>query len=92
MLKGYLLALIDPEFRPSALRVALLVGTLLFLINHGAALLTGHMTASRWLSGLFTYIVPYCVNVQGRYASCSLRVIQMEKPTTLLKSSGRASR
>ncbi|HEY9880776.1 MAG TPA: nitrate/nitrite transporter NrtS [Leptolyngbyaceae cyanobacterium] len=89
-MKGYLLALLDPEFRPSALRVALLVGTLLFSINHGAALITGSMTTSRWLSGLLTYIVPYCVNVQGRYAARCQNFPKVEEPIALTVKSGSA--
>ncbi|HEY9880018.1 MAG TPA: nitrate/nitrite transporter NrtS [Leptolyngbyaceae cyanobacterium] len=90
-MKGYLLALLDPEFRFSALKVALVIGTLLFSLNHGAALLTGNMTPGRWLSGILTYIVPYCVNVQGRYAAqrCLLPV---EKPIALAGKSGNATR
>jgi len=38
--------------------VALVVGSLLFAINHGSAVLRGEMTRERWLR-LFTYLVPY---------------------------------
>lgn len=79
-MKGYLFALIGPEFRADALKVALLVGTLLFSINHGAALLTHTMTIERWVAGLLTYVVPYCVNVQGRYASQMRRTRTTETP------------
>ena len=37
-------AWIAPRLRPTALRVTL-VGSLLFLVNHGAAVLQGTMTA-----------------------------------------------
>lgn len=70
-MKGFLLALVSPRYRKDAFKVALLVGTLLFSINHGAALLTRTMTSERWVAGLLTYVVPYCVNVQGRYAARS---------------------
>lgn len=65
--KGYLVSLLDPALAPTAIRVALLIGTLLFVINHGAALLKGQMNTDRWLSALLTYIVPYCVNLHGQY-------------------------
>lgn len=65
--KGYLASLINPVLVPTALRVALVIGTLLFAINHGAALLKGQMNADRWLSAGLTYIVPYCVNIHGQY-------------------------
>lgn len=54
---------------PMALKVAAIVGTVLFIINHGAALTQGKMTRSRWLSGLLTYLVPYAVNIHGQYVS-----------------------
>lgn len=67
-MKGFLAALIDREYSAKAVKVALFVGTLLFVINHGAAALKGEMNRTRWLSALLTYAVPYGVNVQGQYA------------------------
>ncbi|MEL6399624.1 MAG: nitrate/nitrite transporter NrtS [Cyanobacteria bacterium J06607_6] len=64
---GYLAALKDPTLRPMAIQVALVVGTILFLINHGAALMQGKMTLGRWASALLTYGVPYAVNIHGQY-------------------------
>ncbi|NEO03165.1 MAG: hypothetical protein F6K50_49990 [Moorea sp. SIO3I7] len=52
---------------PTALRVALVVGSVLFVINHGSALLQGQMNRERWISGGLTYIVPYLVNIHGQY-------------------------
>lgn len=62
-------ALIDPRLAPSAVRVALVVGSLLFTINHGSALAKGEMTRTRWLSGLITYLIPYGVNIHGQFTS-----------------------
>ncbi|NJL49457.1 MAG: nitrate/nitrite transporter NrtS [Leptolyngbyaceae cyanobacterium SM2_5_2] len=67
--KTYWQSLKDPRFVPTALRVALVIGSLLFIINHGAALWQGTMTRQRWLSGLLTYIVPYCVSIHGQYTN-----------------------
>lgn len=53
----------------SAIRVALVVGTILFAINHGSALLEGSMTGGRWVSVLLSYLVPYCVYIIGRASS-----------------------
>jgi hypothetical protein len=64
----YLQSLGDRQFVPTALKVALVVGTILFLINHGWAVLHGQMTPSRWISGGLTYVVPYMVNVHGQYS------------------------
>jgi hypothetical protein len=41
----------DSALRPTALKVALVVGSLLFAMNHGSAVLHGEMTRERWLDG-----------------------------------------
>lgn len=46
----------------TALKVALLVGTLLALINHGASLIALHLTGTQWLQVGLTYLVPYGVS------------------------------
>ncbi len=68
MVKGYLLSLFDPEFIATGLKTAIFVGSLLFIINHGLALLRGEMTLDRWLSVIATYAMPYLVNVYGQYS------------------------
>lgn len=70
-LKEYGASLFNREFMPTALRVALVVGSVLFAINHGTALLKGNMTRDRWISAVLTYLVPYAVNIHGQYASSS---------------------
>jgi len=67
-LKAYLRSLMDPEFVGTGLRTALFVGSLLFLINHGAALLRGDMNPERWTSVLLTYLMPYLVSVYGQFS------------------------
>lgn len=67
--KGYFASLIEPKFVPTAIKVALVVGSILFTINHGSAVLQGSMSRDRWISGLLTYIVPYFVNIHGQYIS-----------------------
>lgn len=53
-----------------SIKMALVVGTLLALINHGQALLTGHFTPDHLLPLLFTYLVPFTVamssQIQGK--------------------------
>ncbi|MEL6929251.1 MAG: nitrate/nitrite transporter NrtS [Cyanobacteria bacterium J06600_6] len=61
--------LLDPRFAPTAVRVSLIVGSVLFTINHGAALAKGEMTKARWFSGLITYLVPYSVSIHGQHTS-----------------------
>jgi hypothetical protein len=68
-LRGYGRALVAPTYRPTALRVALVVGSLLLMINHGQALMRGQMTCDRWWAALLTYVVPYAVNVHGQYSA-----------------------
>ena len=68
-MNGFTKALLDPKFAPSAVRVAIVVGSVLFTINHGSALAKGEMTRTRWLSGLITYLIPYSVNIHGQFTS-----------------------
>jgi hypothetical protein len=63
----------DPSLKPTAMRVALVVGTALFLVNHGSAVLEGKMNRDRWLAGLITYLVPYTVSLHGQYVARSKR-------------------
>jgi hypothetical protein len=45
-----------------ALLYALVVGTVLIAINHGDALLSGHVGAERWWKMGLTVLVPYTVS------------------------------
>jgi len=71
-LKEFCLSVVDRELMPTALRVALVVGSVLFVINHGSALLQGQMNRQRWISAGLTYMVPYLVNIHGQYTIRSL--------------------
>jgi hypothetical protein len=61
--------LFNPRFAPTALKVALFVGTVLFVINHGKAFLNGQMNQDRWISAGLSYCVPYLVNIHGQFVS-----------------------
>ncbi|MCT7961481.1 nitrate/nitrite transporter NrtS [Laspinema sp. D1] len=61
--------LFNPRFAPTALKVALFVGTVLFVINHGKAFLNGQMNQDRWISAGLSYCVPYLVNTHGQFVS-----------------------
>ena len=67
-IKEYLGSLFDQEFMPTGLKTVLVVGSLLFLINHGAAFWRGEMNLERWASALLSYLMPYLVSVYGQYA------------------------
>lgn len=69
LLKEFWRNLFNPQFVPTALRVALVVGTILLMINHGNALLQGQMSRDRWISAALTYCVPYLVNIHGQFIS-----------------------
>jgi hypothetical protein len=66
---AFFAALLDWRYGRSAAVVAVVVGSLLFAINHGFALVQGQMTQGRWISAMLTYVVPYVVNVHGQYTS-----------------------
>ncbi len=51
-----------PEVRVRALKVALVVGTILVLINHINAILAGEVDAGRFFQMVLTYFVPYGVS------------------------------
>jgi hypothetical protein len=64
---GYLRALVTPHLASRAVRVAFVIGTLLFAINHGAAVRSRTMTQARWISAGLTYLVPYAVSIHGQF-------------------------
>lgn len=45
--------------------VALVVGTVLFLINQVDVVLAGRATGLTWLKVALTYLVPFCVSNYG---------------------------
>jgi membrane-associated PAP2 superfamily phosphatase len=53
-----------------SIRMALVIGTILGIINHGQAIVTGHFTSDRLFSLLLTYCVPFSVSlfsqIQGK--------------------------
>lgn len=66
---GFLQALFNKKLSKTAIKVALVVGSILFIINHGTALFEGKMNRDRWISAFVTYFVPYSVNIHGQYVS-----------------------
>lgn len=61
----------------SALKLSLLVGTVLAAINHGPALLEGGLDRGRYLQIALTYLVPYGVSTYS-----SVKALQGLAPQT----------
>ena len=51
----------EASVRKRAIKVAMLVGSILAVINHGDALLSGDASATVWIKIVLTFVVPYCV-------------------------------
>ncbi len=69
--KEFGLCLFNQDMMPTALKVSVVVGSILFIINHGSALIKGQMNRERWISAGITYLIPYIVNIHGQYVSRS---------------------
>ena len=65
-LRGILSYCLERDTLVHSARTALLVGTILALINHGADMLSGQLSA-RWIVPLLiTYLVPFSVATYGQ--------------------------
>ena len=53
-----------PHLR-ATVRISLIVGTILFVINQLDVVLSGHATTSTWVKAAITYVVPFCVSNLG---------------------------
>lgn len=54
-----------PPYLKKTLRITLIVGSILFLINHLDEVLRGQATFAVWIKGAATYLVPFCVANSG---------------------------
>jgi hypothetical protein len=48
--------------------IALLVGTLLSLVNQGSLIFAGTATAVTWVRVVVNFLVPFCVSSAGFYS------------------------
>jgi len=62
-MKRFFILARSPQVVARALRVALVVGTALTLINQGDRLIAG--LAPSWIKMALTYLIPYCVSTHG---------------------------
>jgi len=58
----------DPRIVRRAVGFAVVVGTILILINHGDSLLAGSIDGRRLLKMALTVLVPYCVSTLSSVA------------------------
>ncbi|MEH6581761.1 MAG: nitrate/nitrite transporter NrtS [Halioglobus sp.] len=63
----------------NALRVALIVGTILALINHGGKIFALSLTTESLLKILLTYFVPYCVSTYSAVKALQARTEQASR-------------
>lgn len=54
-----------PPYIKRTLRVSLIVGSILFAVNHLDEVVAGHATRLTWLKGIATCCVPFCVSNLG---------------------------
>lgn len=74
MLHKYLTIALSNEVVVTALRLALVVGTILALINHGAEILQGILTKGNIYQMALTYLVPYSVSTYSSVKAIQKRV------------------
>ncbi len=60
--RGFFSLAVSPEVLPRAIKVSLLVGTILALINHGEKILTLSVSSQDLFKVFLTYLVPYAVS------------------------------
>lgn len=66
---GWLRIARRPDIVRRSLKVGLIVGTILVMINQGDAILTGSVTGTQVIKILLTYCVPYAVSTYASVAS-----------------------
>lgn len=59
--------------------VAVTVGGLLVVVNHGGALLSGDITVTRALQIIITALVPYCVSTYSSVSALRERSVTLEE-------------
>ncbi len=60
-MKAWLAVAWEASVRKRALKVALIVGSILAVVNHGDVVLSGQATTTVWIKIVLTFLVPYCV-------------------------------
>lgn len=60
-MKSWLAIALEESVRRRAFKVAVIVGSILALINHGDAMVAGMVTLTIAIKIALTFLVPYCV-------------------------------
>ncbi|WP_299627473.1 nitrate/nitrite transporter NrtS [uncultured Tateyamaria sp.] len=68
----------DRSVTMRALRIALIVGTVIALINHGDRMMMGGMDAIAWLKCALTFLVPYSVSTYSSVMAVRDRLQSLE--------------
>jgi hypothetical protein len=67
--KNYLSVALSRDVVVRALKVAIIVGTILTFINHGEKILSVALSGQDWFKVILTYWVPYCVSTWSAVAA-----------------------
>jgi hypothetical protein len=87
LMRAWLGVALHPSVCRRATKVALVVGVILALINHGHVLVSGEISARTWLQIGLTFLVPYCVSTLTSVEV--IRQIACRNPTDLSNGSRR---
>lgn len=68
---AFLVLAMKPAVVRTAVRISIIVGTILVLINHGSAVASWSFSKQNLIQICLTYLVPYCVSTYS-----SVRAIQ----------------
>jgi hypothetical protein len=74
MSHNFLTIALSNEVVVTALKLSLLVGTVLALINHGAEILQGTLTKGNIYQIALTYLVPYSVSTYSSVKAIQKRI------------------
>ena len=70
---------LDPSVRRRALRISLVVGTILAIINYGDRIIMGGMDGISYFKCTLTYLVPYAVSTYSSVMAVKDRKQTLER-------------
>ena len=76
-----LATMFSPSSMARCVRVALIVGTVLSLINQGSVVIGGHETVATWVRIVSNYLMPFLVSSIGFYLSLRHQSEQTSRTT-----------